>query len=284
MVILMSGENTSGMNKRTHSTILLLELAIPILSFGGAGLALLVSGMGNTIDVRYFAIGCVIGSFLLAYLAWIRPNKDIVALTTPIYSFLFFVLPSDAAVNIILEVLYAASLTILLVRLKFRFGAAKVPEHDGKTALEEPLKTYCETLSMPSTGLSPVAAHAAAIVFARFAQADYQEAAQVAGDAMTDRESGEPWPLLATAFAIVREQALLLEESVDQPEQFTDFSLEDTGFLARPGAKNEKTRARFERALDNALVLLYAAAWNASAKDRALLLTGQSFALKLIAP
>ena len=279
----MSGENPSAMHKKARSTILLLELAIPILSFGGAGLAILVSGMGSPLDVRYFAIGCVIGSFLLAYLAWIRPNKDIVALTTPIYSFLFFVLPSDTSVNIILELLYAASLTIVLVRLKLRFGAAKSPEHDGKN-LEEPLKTYCETISVPAAGLSPVAAHAAAIAFARFAQGDYRDAAQVAGDAVADLESANTWPLLATAFGIVREQALLLDESVVQPEQFMDFSQEDAIFLARPAAGTERPCARFEGALDNALVLLFAAAWNASAKDRAFLLTGQSFALKLIAP
>jgi hypothetical protein len=283
MMIQMSGETVSGTKQRQHSSFLLVEIAIPILSFGGAGLAFVASVMGSQLDVRYFAIGCVIASILLAYLAWIRPHKDIVALSTPIYSFLFFILPSDAAVNIFLELLYAVSLTILLIRLKFRFGWEISSKQDGKT-LEEPLSAYCESIHEPALGLSTGTAHSAAIIFTRFSEADYREAAKVAGDMMVNPGLVDSWPPLATAFAIVREQALLLEQSADQPEQFVNFSNEDTVFLAKPVSGNEKNHALFERALENALILLFATAWNASDKDRPLLLTGQGFALNLIAP
>ena len=127
----MSGENTQQSPLKISPT-LLLEIAIPVLSLGGAVIALLLAQGGSPVDVRYFGIGCVAGSFILAYLAWIRPHKDIVALSTPIYSFLFFVIPSDTAVTIFLEFLYAASLTILLIRLKLRFGPA--PE-SGRAAV-----------------------------------------------------------------------------------------------------------------------------------------------------
>jgi hypothetical protein len=284
MMMQMSGKKTPQTLRITSFTILLLELAVPALSFGGALLALFFSGMGSTVDVRYFAAGCVIGSFVLAYLAWIRPHKDIVALTTPIYSFLFFVLPSDFAVNIILELLYAASLTILLVRMKFRFGAAPESGRTTGKALEEPLKTYCETVREQMAGVSPEVAHYAALGFARFAQGDYREAAHMAEAAMAELEYTNPWPLLVTAFAIVREQGLLLEDSSDQPDQFIDFSAPDAGLLAKSLPPEDKFTIRFEVSLDNALLLLFAVAWNASAKDQPLLLTGQGFALKLFAP
>ena len=57
-----------------------LELAIPIFSFGITLIGVLVWMMGFEINFQFFALGCVISSCLLAYLAWIRPKKDIVAL------------------------------------------------------------------------------------------------------------------------------------------------------------------------------------------------------------
>ena len=277
----MSGETTPQTPRKAVSLILLLELAIPVCSFGGALLALFFSGSGSSIDIRYFGAGCVISSFALAYLAWIRPRKDIVALTTPIYSVIFFIVPSDLSVTIFLELLYSISLTILLIRMKSRFGSA--PESgvaEGKN-LEEPLKSYCETVHGQAPVISPETAHRAALVFARFARGDYLDAVHEAEAAMTGQDS---WPQLATAFAVVREQAQLLDRSADQPEQFLEFSAPDAGFLAKPLPADDNINARFEVSLDNALLLLYAAAWNESEGDRPLLLTGQGFARKLFAP
>jgi hypothetical protein len=276
----MSRETIPPIPRNAGSRIFLLELAVPFFSFGGALLALLFSGPGSAIDVRIFAAGCVFGSFALAYLAWIRPHKDIVALTTPIYSILFFMVPSDFSVNFILELLYSVSLTILLVRMKMRFGAAPETGGTGGKSLEDPLKTYCENLREQATGLSPEMAHSAAAGFARFAQGEYREAAEVADAAMIGAGS---WSPLATAFAIVREQALMMEESADRSENFLEFSATDAGLLAKPRPPEEKVHARLEVSLDNALLLLYAAAWNGSPADRSLLLTGQGFALKLFA-
>ena len=55
---------------------------------------ILSPGSGIHPGFRIASAGCIIASFILAYLAWIRPKKDIVALTTPMYSIIFFVLPS----------------------------------------------------------------------------------------------------------------------------------------------------------------------------------------------
>ncbi|MCK9632611.1 MAG: hypothetical protein M0R30_13345 [Methanoregula sp.] len=270
--------------QKAGSMIWLLELAVPVFSLGGALAAIIFSGSGgDPVDLRYFATGCIIGSFILAYLAWIRPHKDIVALTTPIYSVFFFVMPSDFSVGIILILLYAVSLTLLLVRLKLRFGVAHTPENGGQS-LKEPLKSYCETVRQQAAGIPLEAAHAAAVTFARFAQGEYREAAQAAGAATVSLTETNPCPPLVTAFAIVREQALLLDESTDQPEQFIEFSASDAAVLAKPLSPADQLNDRFEVSLDNALLLLFATAWNASAKDQPVLLLGQSFALKIFNP
>jgi len=99
-----------------------LELAVPVISFGGILIAFFFLSQGNIQDIRIASAGCIIASFILAYLAWIRPKKDIVALTTPLYAIILFVLPSELVPDLILPILYAISLTILLVRLKYRFG------------------------------------------------------------------------------------------------------------------------------------------------------------------
>lgn len=282
----MSGNDSVQARERPGRAVLCMELAVPAFSFAGALLALFFSGTGSTVDPRYFAIGCVISSFVLAYLAWIRPRKDIVALTTPIYSIIFFVAPSDMAVNVVLELLYATSLTILLARLKYRFGAA--PEQGvaaAKKILEEPLLGYCETVRERVPGVTPGTAHYGAIAFALFAQGDYPDVVQASDAAMAELAAApQSLPVLATAFAIVREQALLVEESAALPDHFTEFPLACAPILAKPLPPEDKVHDRFEVTLENALLLLYAIGWNGSVRDRNLLLNGQGFALKLSGP
>jgi hypothetical protein len=275
----MSGEQTQ---KNGIAPIILLELAVPVISLGSAFLAILVSNSGSTLDIRYFAIGCVIGSLILAYLAWIRPHKDIVALSTPIYSFLFFVLPSDVAVTIFLEVLYAVSLTILLIRLKIRFGPAPESGRVAENVLEGPVKSYCETIREQVYGTDAPVAHYAAIAYARFAQGDFQKAADVADAALVSLGRTGTSTLLKTSFGILREHALILETSGSRPDPFLEFSASDTCFLAKPLLSADTINERFESSLDNALLFLYATAWNASEEDRPLLLVGQGFARRLM--
>jgi hypothetical protein len=273
-------ENNTSPRSGSNATITALELAVPILSLGGGFLAILVASTGSIIDARFFATGCILGSFILAYLSWIRPKKDIVSLTTPLYAIFFFVMPSDYGIGIPLVMLYAVSLTLLLVRLKYRFGTAVLPEDEDAGSLPGPLEQYCATVQGISS--APDIVHDAALVFLRFARSEYQEAAQVAGSALEKLGAGTSCPLLATAFTIVREQALLSEDSLERPEDFTDF-FNDASLLAKPQPDEEKTADRYEVALDNALLLLFAVAWNTSGEDRPALRTGLSLAVKLLA-
>lgn len=258
----------------------LLELCVPAFSFGGVLLALFASALGSTVDVRWFGTGCVIASFILAYLAYIRPHKDIVSLTMPIYSVIFFLVPSDLGVDVVLIILYAVSLTILLVRLKRRFGDASVR---GLVTLDEDLQTYVDRISPHLAGTDPAVAHSAAIAFLRFSCADYAQAAAGAGDALTGLEGSAPiLPALKTAFAIVEEQALLFESSAQAPLEFCDFSPDDAPLVVRPLSENENPVRRFETALDNALLLLFAAGWIASEQDRTSLQSGMECAGRLL--
>lgn len=272
----LHGEENPGLNCRY------LELAVPAFSFGGAILALIFSGMGSSVDIRYFAFGSVISSFVLAYLAWIRPRKDIVAMTTPIYSIIFFVAPSEIAVNLILELLYATSLTILLIRLKYRFGEAS--SNVKGTVLEEPVKGYCTSVSGIFSGVDPMVGHLAAMGFIHFAKGNYREVILVADEVLEDLARVDSVPALVTAFKIIREQARLLDESADQPEEFIEFSRTDADILVKMYSPEDTIRDRFEITLENALLFLFAAGWVISEMDHRLLLTGQDFAIKLYAP
>jgi hypothetical protein len=59
---------------------MLLSIGVPAFSFGGIGVAIALQELGYIKDAGSFYWGCLMGSFLLAYLAWEKPRKDIVSL------------------------------------------------------------------------------------------------------------------------------------------------------------------------------------------------------------
>ncbi len=254
-----------------------LELAIPLLSFGATLVGVLVWKMGFEIGFQYFAIGCVIGSFLLAYLAWNRPKKDIVALSTPIYAIIFFIVPTDYVAGLTLQLLYAASLTILIVRLNYRFGESHTAVSSGQE-LAAPLKTYTGQTSNALSGISPEAAHRAAVVISQFARGEFRQVARAAGQ---PADPGQE-PALTRAFAIVHEHATVFEQSLPRPEPYRTFLPEDESLLANPPHPEYSEDRKFDAMLDNALLLLFSAAWQGAEADRPHLLSCQAFMLKLL--
>lgn len=267
------------MEKNKKKSHLLLELLVPVLSFGGAAFAVIAWLTDSPADFRISIFGCVFASWVLAYLAWNRPRKDIVALTTPIYSFIFLAVPTDNFSAVVLEVLYAASLSILLVRLKYRFGRSGAAGSDRKK-LAAPVLEYIEQTSGQFIAISPGTAHRAAVVFIRFAEGEYGQAAKNAAAGRS--EVADAVPCIARAFAIVSEQATLLEQSLPRPEHYLKFLPEDAGMLAKPVLPAHEDAHGFDTMLDNALLVLFSAAWTASEDDRPHLLLAQSFALKLL--
>jgi hypothetical protein len=257
-----------------------LEYAVPLLSFGGALLGIFFWVTNASVDYWISILGCVFASWVLAYLAWMRPKRDIVALSTPIYSLIFLAVPTDNFSAVVLEVLYAVSLSILLIRLKYRFGAQAVKKPDKKE-LVDPVKTYVEKVREPLIATTPGLAHGAALAFVRFAEGEFSEAASASTDVIKGPNDGEPAPCLKHAFEIVEEQAARLDQSLPAPEKFRMFSPEDARVLAKvPDPKFGKPE-EYDTALENALLLLYATAWNAES-DRPHLLQCQDFAQRLL--
>jgi hypothetical protein len=258
-----------------------MELAVPLLSFGGALLAIIFWISNIPLDFRISILGCVLASWVLAYLAWIRPKKDIVALSTPLYSFIFIAVPTDVFSSVILELLYAASLTILLVRLKFRFGRPGTAAF-GVKELADPLKTYVEQTRVTCGKLDPETAHNATLAFVRFAEGNYGEAARVSGTAAGQLEDSGDNPCLTRAFKIVREHAALLDKSLPLPQTFLTFLPEDADLLAKPVPVSPGNDQEFYTSLDNALLLLFSVAWTLSEKDRPHLKACEAFAQRLL--
>jgi hypothetical protein len=274
----ISHENPDQPDNRKHT---LLELAVPFFSFGGALIAILFENQGLSLDFHIPALGCVLASCSLAYLAWIRPKKDIVALSTPIYAFIFFIVPTDYSVGILLQLLYAVSLTLLLVRLKYRFGKPGTAVSLGKE-LGGSIKTYIDQTRDAFSGISPEAAHRAAVVFVRFAEGNYDEAAQSAKIILQDENNPDSVSSLMRAFGIIREHSDLLSTSLPRPVTFLTFSEKDSPLMAKSGIPGQDEDMEFFAALDNALLLVYSAAWNNSEQDRPHLLACQVFAQKLM--
>jgi hypothetical protein len=245
----------SGRDGNPH---LWLELFVPLFSFGGAAAAIFAGTEGIPLDFHYPAMGCVVASCVLAYLAWIRPRKDIVALSTPVYAFIFFLVPTDVAVGIILMLLYAVSLTILLVRLKLRFGGkAPVP---GTPAQAGPLDRYVDLVRQSFPGQIPGLSRDAATVFIRFAGGDYEGAAEAA--ASVHEQSGrraDEGPV-ARAFMAVAEQAGHIATGASLPASFLTFAPEEYPFLFHPLPEGATPDHVYSTTLDNALLLLYAVA------------------------
>ena len=244
-------------------------------------LAVVVWMAGITLDSRITILGCVLASWVFAYLAWIRPKKDIVALSTPLYSFIFLAVPTDTFSSIILQLLYAISLTILLLRLRNRFGEIGTAATLGKE-LGGPLMAYIGHTRNSFGNVNPETAHAATLAFVRFAESNYDQAAQSAKNALVDSGTAEPVTVLMRAFGIVREHSLLLHKSLPRPLNYQVFSDNDFPLLARSADKAKDDETAFYNALDNALLVLFSAAWTHSEQDRPYLLACQAFAQKLM--
>jgi hypothetical protein len=277
----MADNTTENSPQSKISFPTLLEIAVPLLSFGGAAIAILFEMQGISLDFRIPAFGCVLASFSLAYLAWIRPKKDIVALSTPIYSIIFFIVPTDFSVGIMLQLLYAVSLTLLLVRLKYRFGKPGTAFSLGKE-LGGPVKTYIEQTRDVIGDISSETAHHAALAFVRFAEGNYEDAARCSKNALRDGENPGQESPVHQAFGIVQEHADLLNTSLNRPLNYLTFSENDDPLLAKPMVPDTDEDTEFYTVLENALLLLYSIAWNYSERDRPHLLVCQAFAQKLL--
>ena len=274
----MTSSDTPSQSAGNNRSLYLGAL-VPLIAFGStlAGIALWNAGV--QFEIQYAAAGGFLASCLLAYLAWTRLHKDIVALSTPIYGFLFLVTPIDYTGGVILQLLYAGGLTLLTARLYQRFGAGTPSGSSGTELATGPLQTYVESTRDAFTALSPAAGHSAALAFIRFSEGEYGEAAELSHAAAC--QDGTPLPVVR-AFDILRQHAELLDKNRPRPVTYLTFLPDDAVLVAKPLPGSGDPDREFEVMIDNALLMLYSAAWHASPADRPHLLASQALARKLL--
>lgn len=255
------------------------EILVPVLAFGGTLSGIALHNAGVQFEIQYAAIGGLLASGVLAYLAWTRMHKDIVALSTPIYGIIFFVTPIEYVAGVILQLVYAAGLTVLAARLRYRFGPGIAGGSDTKELSPGPLRDYVESTRGAFEGMFSVTGHDAARAFFRFSEGEYQLAAEVAHAASC--RDGTPEHVIR-AFSILRQHAEVLDRNEPRPVTYLTFLPADASLLARPLPGAGDPEREFGTMMDNALLLLYSAAWHASQEDRPSLLSVQRFAQKLM--
>ena len=114
-----------------------LSLGVIFLAWGGIVLALLLQYLGIVSHAGNHPWGCVLASFLIAYLAYIKQKRDIVTLCTPIYAVVIFFGLEASSPSFLLHILYAATLMVMLLRLHLSFSVSPKMEDKNFTPEEE---------------------------------------------------------------------------------------------------------------------------------------------------
>jgi hypothetical protein len=109
------GSSPAARKDRWHLWVL-----VPALAWGGILAGFLLPFPGPFLP--FGSLGCVLGSVAIAALAATRQRKDIVSLCTPVFALIIFVTPLETPPGLLMQVLYAATLTALLIRLEKRFS------------------------------------------------------------------------------------------------------------------------------------------------------------------
>jgi len=114
-----------------------LSLLVILLAWGGIALAVLLQYVGIISNAGHHPWGCVLASFVIGYLAYIKPRRDIVTLCTPICAIAIFFGLEPLDPSVFLHVLYAITLMIILLRLHWYFSKKTTKEEIVRTPEEE---------------------------------------------------------------------------------------------------------------------------------------------------
>lgn len=108
----MSSDLASAMQRMKGPRV---WLTVGALSIGATllGLALQTPSIGIA--------GCILGSVMLAAIAFFKPKRDIVSLLTPMYAIIIFY-GLEQVPTIWTQILFAVSITILAIRLEIKFN------------------------------------------------------------------------------------------------------------------------------------------------------------------
>ena len=265
--------------KKKH-LILALSLAIPAVSFAGIGLAVLLQSAGLIPDAGGFFWGSVAGGFMLGYLAYLEPRRDIVSLLAPLYAIIIFVVPLETKPTLLLQVLFALSITILVVRLHFRFSTRKITPSEGD-GMEKFLYDYMHRITPFFMQIDPATAHEIASAVLSFKFGLYQKTVTSADRAISRLAGGQPVQALVRALQIARDRARNLDEGAINRYSPVSFEAGDAAYLAVI-LPPEKISDHDSYVLDNALLLLYAVAYLESPDDGQPLDEHQNYVIQIL--
>ena len=97
-------------------------LVVPAVSLGGIVLGALFSMQNNPVLANPGVLGCIAASFILAIIAYLKPKRDIVALLAPMYAVIIFNPYSEFETGLLMQLLYALTITGVGIRLEKRFS------------------------------------------------------------------------------------------------------------------------------------------------------------------
>lgn len=243
---------------------------VPALSFGGLALGLGLQAAGIIRDAGDFWYGSFAASLLLGYLAYRKPRKDIVSLCAPLFGFLIFVTPLETKPGVLLQILFAISITALVIRHERKFprspdgtggpDGSPTTTHGVGTRMEQYLDDYIERLRPLFSNVGKKAAHEVASVFFSFKFGLYENAVSEADSAASLLPpGGESETALRKALAIIRERSVNLRDSDISKPMEDSFVEWERAYLAMVVPEDRiEDKETFQ--LHNALLLLYAVA------------------------
>jgi hypothetical protein len=275
-------ELQTGKKNRLTRIEILLSISVPVLCFGGAALGMLLWQGGYIRDPGSFYWGSLAGSVLLAYLAWLKPRRDIVSLLAPLYAVIIFLLPLENKPTLLLQLLFGASLTILVVRLNLLFSTPPVKKH-GEDPMEKYLYDYMHRITPLYRGIDRETAHEIASAVLSFKFGLYPNTINSAENAVSRLTGEGPITTLRKALIIIRDRAANLEQSEVKSYSPETFNPGEDLYLA-VNLPPEKIDNREDFTLDNSILLCYAVAYLYSPDDGQVLDEHQNFVLQILNP
>jgi hypothetical protein len=99
-------------------------IIVPALAWGGILVMLAFLRSGTPFQPPFLSlgdIGCVLASVAIGVLAYRRKKKDIVSLCVPLFALFIFIFPMEARPGLAMDIIYAATITALVIRLEMNF-------------------------------------------------------------------------------------------------------------------------------------------------------------------
>ncbi len=255
-----------------------LWISVPAVSFGGIGIGLLLSSAGPSYAAWPGIAGCVAASCVLFYQAYLKPRKDIVSLFVPLFAVLIFIMPNEISSVMIVQAFYAATITLLAVRLEKLFNAPKVERKTMKQILND----YIVQIEPLLATIDEETGHLIAQVLLTYKFGLYGNAAKKIPEVLARLGTVTPRPgVLERALLILRERAdgFAISRVITNPEHiFTEADYDALAIHLLPDQIEDPAALD----LDNAQILLYAVGIETSPDDEQALEEHQRFIVQIL--